>query len=276
MGDVVDQAKVGAGSLGAPHRTLDLATVVGLAGGFALVIAAMLWGGSIGAFLDIPSVLIVMGGTIAVTTVCFSIPEMLRTVAVVGKAVVHTGRDPSEVALRMIMLSEQARKQGILTLQTVMDKLADEPFLQKAIGMVVDATPHDEVETILRRDIHATLARHHKAANVLRKAAEISPAMGLIGTLIGLVQMLRNLDDPTTIGPSMSVALLTTFYGAVLSNMVFSPLAAKLERNSVEEGLVNQVYIMGVVSISRQENPRRLEMLLNSILPPAKRVQYFD
>lgn len=276
MADVVDQGKVGQGSLGAPHSTLDVATVVGLAGGFALVVAAMLWGGSITAFFDVPSVMIVIGGTVAVTTTCFSIPEMARTVAVVGKAVVHTGRDPGEVALRMIMLSEQARKQGILTLQGVMDKLADQPFLQKAIGMVVDATPHEEVETILRRDIQATLTRHHKAANVLRKAAEISPAMGLIGTLIGLVQMLRNLDDPTTIGPSMSVALLTTFYGAVLSNMVFAPLAAKLERNSVEEGLVNQVYIMGVISISRQENPRRLEMLLNSILPPTKRVQYFD
>lgn len=271
MADVVDQA-----SLGAQHRTLDLATVAGLGGAFLLIAAAILWGGSATSFLDIPSILIVLGGTAAVTTVSFSIPEMGRTIAVAGKAVVHTSRDPGEVALRMIILSEQARKQGILALQGVIDKLSDEPFLQKAIGMVVDATPHDEVEAILRRDIQATLTRHHKAANVLRKAAEVAPAMGLIGTLIGLVQMLRNLDDPSTIGPSMAVALLTTFYGAVLSNMVFAPLAAKLERNSVEEGLVNQVYIMGVVSISRQENPRRLEMLLNSILPPAKRVRYFD
>jgi chemotaxis protein MotA len=271
MAEVEDQA-----ALGAQHRRLDAATVLGLGGGLLLIVIAMLWGGSVTAFFDIPAILIVGGGTAAVTTTCFSLPEMARTVAVVGKAVVHTSRDPGEVALRMIMLSEQARKQGILTLQNQFDSLADQPFLQKALGMVVDATPHEEVEAILRRDIQATLARHHKAANVLRKAAEVSPAMGLIGTLIGLVQMLRNLDDPTTIGPSMAVALLTTFYGAVLSNMVFAPLAAKLERNSIEEGLVNQVYIMGVVSISRQENPRRLEMLLNSILPPSKRVQYFD
>ena len=100
--------------------------------------------------------------------------------------------------------------------------------------------------------------------------------MGLIGTLIGLVQMLGQLDDPSTIGPSMAVALLTTFYGAVLSNMLFSPLAAKLERNSDEEVLLNTIYLTGVTSIGRKENPRRLEMLVNTLLPPAQRVQFFD
>ena len=105
---------------------------------------------------------------------------------------------------------------------------------------------------------------------------EFSPAMGLIGTLIGLVQMLGNLGDPSTIGPAMAVALLTTFYGAVLANMVFLPLASKLERNSKEEALVSNIYLMGAASIGRQENPRRLEMLINSLLPPSQRVRYFD
>jgi chemotaxis protein MotA len=144
------------------------------------------------------------------------------------------------------------------------------------MSMVVDGTPGEDVETIMRRDLHATHQRHLGAASVLRKAAEFAPAMGLIGTLIGLVQMLGNLEDPATIGPSMAVALLTTFYGAVLANMVFSPMASKLERNSAEETTVNTVYLMGTASMGRQENPRRLEMLINSILPPTKRVQYFD
>ena len=122
----------------------------------------------------------------------------------------------------------------------------------------------------------ATGQRHVKSTGVLRKAAEFAPAMGLIGTLIGLVQMLGNLQDPSTIGPAMAVALLTTFYGAVLANMVFMPLASKLERNSAEEMLIYNLYTMGATSIGRQENPRRLEMLLNSVLPPAKRVKYFD
>jgi chemotaxis protein MotA len=110
----------------------------------------------------------------------------------------------------------------------------------------------------------------------LRKAADISPAMGLIGTLIGLVQMLSNLEDPSSIGPSMAIALLTTFYGAILSNMLFAPLAAKLERNSAEEALAAEMVLLGTTSISRQENPRRLETSVNALLPPAKRVWFFE
>jgi len=142
--------------------------------------------------------------------------------------------------------------------------------------MVVAGTPGEEVESILHKEMMSTLQRHYKSANVLKKAAEFAPAMGLIGTLIGLVQMLGNLSDPASIGPAMAVALLTTFYGAVLANMVFAPLSTKLERNSTEEAMINNIYVMGAASIGRQENPRRLEMMLNSILPPAKRIQYFD
>ena len=220
--------------------------------------------------------MIVFGGTFAVTTMCFSIPEVARTARILSKTVFYTGRDPSEAAVNVLRVADLARRQGVLSLQGVMDALTSEPFLHKGISMVVDGTPGEEVELILHRDIQATIQRHQSSASVLRKAAEFSPAMGLIGTLIGLVQMLGSLDDPTTIGPSMAVALLTTFYGAVLANLVFSPLAAKLERNSSEETLINNVYAMGVASIGRQENPRRLEMLLNSVLPPMKRVQFFD
>jgi chemotaxis protein MotA len=111
---------------------------------------------------------------------------------------------------------------------------------------------------------------------VLRRASEVAPAMGLIGTLVGLVQMLGSLSDPSAIGPAMALALLTTFYGAVLGNVVLSPLAAKVERAAEEDALVKTLYTIGAVSIARQENPRRLEMLLNAVLPPGKRIQYFD
>ncbi len=223
------------------RRSLDLATVLGLASGFFMIAAAIVWGGSVSSFLDFPSVLIVIGGTLAVTTAGFTLPDMAHTFAVLRKTVVRSTRDPSKAALRLLKMSETARKNGLLTLQGVMNEMRDEPFLRDGIAMVVDGTPPEEVEAILRRDVQATLARHGKSVGVLRRAAEVSPAMGLIGTLIGLVQMLGNLDDPSTIGPSMAVALLTTFYGAILSNMLFSPLAAKLERNSAEESLVNQV-----------------------------------
>ena len=254
----------------------DIATLVGLVGGFGLVISAIFIGGSPGSFVNIPSVLIVVGGTICVTMMCFSLGEILRTAKVIAKTISYTSRDPSEAAIQVLQIAELARRQGVLSLQGVLQQLQDEPLLFKGMSMVVDGTPGEEVEGILRKDMLATVQRHTKSANILKKAAEFSPAMGLIGTLIGLVQMLGNLDDPSTIGPSMAVALLTTFYGAVLANMVFGPMASKLERNSGEEAMVNNIYVMGAASIGRQENPRRLEMLLNSVLPPAKRIQYFD
>ena len=271
MADSYDNIQVGR-----VRTAMDLATVVGLICGFGLLGGAIFLGGQPGSFVNVPGIMIVIGGTFAVTTMCFSVNEVSRSAQIVLKTVFYSGRDPSEAAIQVLKIAELARRQGVLTLQNIMDSLVAEPFLHKGITMVVDGTPGEEVEVIMRRDMQATIQRHARSASVLRKAAEFAPAMGLIGTLIGLVQMLGSLDDPSTIGPSMAVALLTTFYGAVLANLVFSPLASKLERNSAEEALVSNVYAMGVASIGRQENPRRLEMLLNSVLPPTKRVQVFD
>ena len=255
---------------------MDFATIIGLISGFGLISAAIFLGGDPASFLNPPSVLIVIGGTLAVTTMCFSLSEMAKSLKVIARTFIYRSRNPSDAAIHVLQVAELARRQGVLSLQNVLDELKTEPFLHKGMAMVVDGTPGEEVELIMRRDLNATIQRHHKSASILRKAAEFAPAMGLIGTLIGLVQMLGNLDDPTTIGPAMAVALLTTFYGAVLANMVFSPMASKLERNSAEEAMINTIYLMGAASIGRQENPRRLEMLLNSILPPSKRVLYFD
>ena len=256
--------------------SMDLATVIGILCGFALIGTAIWLGGSPESFINPPSVLIVIGGTLAVTTACFSLGEMGRTFRIIGKTIFHTKKDPSQAATQVLQIAELSRKKGVLAMQNLLGSVRGEPFLYKGLQMVVDGTPGEEVESIMRRDLQATIQRHAKSTSVLRKMGEFSPAMGLIGTLIGLVQMLGNLNDPATIGPSMAVALLTTFYGAVLANMVFLPLASKLERNSQEEALINNLYVMGATSIGNQENPRRLEMLLNSILPPANRVQYFD
>jgi len=258
------------------RSTMDLATIVGLICGFAMIGSAIFLGGSPESFINPPSILIVIGGTLAVTTACFSIAEMGRTVRVVAKTFFYSSRDPSQAATQVLQIAELARKKGVLSLQNTIGSMQNEPFLHKGMSMVVDGTPGEEVESIMRRDLQATVQRHAKSTSVLRKMGEFAPAMGLIGTLIGLVQMLGNLDDPTTIGPSMAVALLTTFYGAVLANMVFLPLASKLDRNSQEEALINNLYVMGAASIGNQENPRRLEMLLNSVLPPNQRVRYFD
>ncbi|MBT6117152.1 MAG: flagellar motor protein MotA [Rhodospirillaceae bacterium] len=254
----------------------DFATVIGLAASFAMVGLAIMIGGSPAAFINLPGLFIVLGGTIAVTTVSFTFGEMARTQKVLLRTAFHRLPDTGEAALLMIGLADAARRNGILSLQDPVEAMRREPFLYRCMALIVDGTPAQEVDRVMEQEIHAMTHRHQKAAGILRKAAEVAPAMGLIGTLVGLVQMLGNLEDPSTIGPSMAVALLTTFYGAILGNMVFAPLAAKLERNSGEEGLVHHIYLMGATSIGRQENPRRLEMLINTVLPPAKRVRYFD
>ena len=233
---------------------MDLATILGLIVGFVLIVVAIILGGSVGAFIDIPSILIVVCGTFFITMVNFSLTEVIRAQAVMMKTMISR----------------------VLGLQESLNRLQDNPFLFRALGMVVDGIPVEDVERILKRDISQMAQRHMQSSQILKKSAEVAPAMGLIGTLVGLVQMLGNLEDPSTIGPAMAVALLTTFYGAVLANMVFNPLAGKLERNSMEEQMFKQIYLAGATSIGRQENPRRLELTLNAMLPPNKRIQFYD
>lgn len=259
-----------------PARTRpDAATIIGLLSGFALIAAAIVAGGSPRSFFNLPSIFIVIGGTFAVVLTCFSTREVTNTVKVLARTLVSALPAPRDAAMQVVQLADLARRYGPLHLQKPLQSTAHIPFLYKGFAMAVDGIGGDEVDTVLNRDLQATVERHQRSADVLRRAAEFAPAMGLIGTLIGLVQMLGNLDDPASIGPAMAVALLTTFYGAVLANLVFSPLAAKLDRNSREEAMVNQVYLLGAVSVSRQENPRRLEAMLNSILPPAQRIRFF-
>lgn len=255
---------------------MDKGTLAALLAGFATLSAAVLLGGSAASFIDLPSLLIVAGGTLAVVTMCFSLSDVQTMLRVASGAVISASPDPAAAAVRTLELAEQARARGVLYLENLLDQQRHCPFLEKALSLVIDGATVADLEEVLHNDIQATLHRVRRSAAVLRRAADYAPAMGLIGTLVGLVQMLGHLDDPQRIGPGMAVALLTTFYGAVLGNMLLSPLAVKLERTALDEELVCLVYLMGAVSISRQENPRRLELLVNSVLPPAMRVRYFD
>lgn len=256
-------------------RSLDFASVIGLLLSFSLIGAAIFWGGSFSAFFDLPSVLIVVGGTIFVTLTSYSIPEVFRAQGVMAKFLTHRLPDATETAYDMMLLAEKARKDGLLALQQQLSSLTDMPLLQKGLGMAVDGMGLDEIEKILRSEIAGMQYRHVFSAGVFRRAAEVAPAMGLIGTLVGLVQMLGSLNEPGKIGPSMAVALLTTLYGAMLAHMLFIPIAAKLERNSNEEVLLQRLYLLTTLSIARQENPRRLEAMLNTVLPPSQRIYYY-
>jgi chemotaxis protein MotA len=260
----------------AARLTFDAGTLSGLVVGFALILAAISLDGSMRAFLNLPALLIVLGGTLAVVVVSFSLGDALRAIAIMPRAVAHVRRDPRAAAAEMLQLADVARRFNLIGLERMLPRLRDERFLYKAISLACEGMPGNAIEALMRGELDATRLRHQRSTAIMRRAAEVAPAMGLIGTLIGLVQMLGRLQEPSAIGPAMAIALLGTLYGAVLAHMVFNPLATKLERNSSEESLVKTIYVLGAGAIGRQESPRQLERSLNAMLPPAKRVRYFD
>ena len=253
---------------------MDLATFIGVGASCAVIYAAIAMGGDLGAFFDMHAFLIVVVGTVFVTLTAFSGAEVARTGLVVLKAFFHHSENPTDEAVRLLKLAQKARQNGLLGIQK--DAASEQiPYLRHALTLAVDGTTPDHIERVLFAETAGMLDRHAVGINVLKKASETTPAMGLVGTLIGLVQMLGQLSDPDKIGPSMAVAILATFYGALCSYVILSPLATKLERVSAQELLVRKLYTAGVLSIARQENPRQLEMHLNAILPPAQRVSVF-
>lgn len=253
-----------------------MSTIFGMLTAFLLVIGAILIGGSGNAFINLQGILIVVIGTFAVTAISFRLNEMMTLPRNIWVLLRHSQREPSEEAIKILKIAVEARKHNdVLMLERLVPRLKDTPFLAQAIQLVVDGSQADEIEQIMRREASTASARHMRSVDFLRRAGDVAPAMGLIGTLIGLVRMLGSLDDPTSLGPAMAVALLTTFYGAVMAHLIFIPLAAKTEHCTEEEALVNNLYAMGATSIRRNENPRRLEMLLNTILPPAQRITYY-
>lgn len=256
--------------------SLDLTTIFGLLLTFTLITIAILIGQSDANFFNIPSFLIVILGTMTVTATSFSAEELKNAWNVIGNSLFKKRKSSTLIARQLLDLAVLAKKRGILALASIESELKKDPHLFKSAQIVTDGYEVEDIERILAQDLDALTERHRRSASILRRAAEIAPAMGLIGTLIGLVQMLANLQDPETIGPAMAVALLTTFYGAILGTAVLSPMAAKLERNSNEEAAQRSLVMIAMSSIARQDNPRRLEMLLNTELQPSERITYFD
>ncbi len=252
-----------------------MTAIFGLLSAFGLLAVAIAIGGAPAAFINGAGILIVVFGTIAVTAISFTAEELKAMPLTIWRLLTEPQRDPSLAAMTVIRLAEQARKSGLIALKKLLPSLSQDPFLSNACQLILDGSTPEEAEAILEREAHAAANRYSRSIDILRRAGEVAPAMGLIGTLVGLVQMLGSLDDPSRIGPAMAVALLTTLYGAMLAHLVFIPLATKAERMATDESLLNTVYALGAASIGRKENPRRLEMLINTVLPPAKKVMYF-
>lgn len=254
------------------HGEFDATPLIGLAAGVLILGLAASMGGGLPAFLDAPSLMIVLGGTLCGVLVCTSAGDALRAGMAVASSLRGHAVDPTANAAALLRLAAYFRRHGPLAIENLLPTLAAEPFLQKALRLVVDGCDPAEIERLLQQD---SLARVHSArasVAVLRRAAELAPAMGLIGTLIGLVQMLGAMTDPGAVGPGMALALLTTLYGAVLANVVMIPLAGKLEREAGVEALIHEFCALTAISMARRENPRRLEIALGGLLPPGARL----
>lgn len=254
---------------------MDIATLVGVIVAYALVIMAMVLGGRLGIYIDIPSVLIVFGGTMGVTLMAYPLAQVTGVMAVIKKSFFHKGEDPSAVIARMVDFATRARRDGILALETAAEEVED-AFLKNGIKLAVDGTDPELVNSILETELEYITNRHKSGVGVLECMGTYAPAMGMIGTLVGLVAMLQSMDDPSAIGPAMAVALLTTMYGAMIANMFALPLAGKLKERTGEEALIKTIVINGIMSIQAGDNPRIVEQKLNSYLAPAQRKSQFE
>ena len=248
---------------------------MGALGALGLVFLAIYFGGGLLSFFDFNSFLIVFGGTIGATLINFPLDEFRRALAVLKTAFLPDEHSLKDRMRKIVDMSRRVRAEGILVLQKEVYREPD-AFFRKCIELVVDNHPVADIRKILETEMLFLEDRHRRGAMIFHSMGNVAPAMGLIGTLIGLVQMLRQLDDPSAIGPAMAVALLTTFYGAVLAYIVFFPLAGKLRTRSEEEMLLKELTMEGMLSILENVNPRLVEQRLLCYLPPEKRFSVFD
>ena len=252
---------------------MDIGTLFGIVAGFGLIFGSILIGGSLGAFIDVPSIVVVFGGTVATTLIAEKLPAVINGIKVALKAFFGKS-EPAEDTIKAINeLAQAARKDGILALEGM---TVTNPFLAKAVRLAVDGIAPEEIRASLSSELAAMRTRHKRGQKLFTFMAASAPSMGMIGTLIGLVQMLQALDDPAAIGPAMAVALLTTFYGAILAFVVCAPIAEKLAVNSDEETESMTVVVEGIDGILKGENPRMLQEKLEGYLSPAKRTDDKD
>ncbi|MGR5372951.1 flagellar motor protein PomA [Photobacterium damselae] len=252
---------------------MDLATLIGMLGAFAFIVMAMLLGGSLGMFFDVPSVLIVFGGTTFVVLMKYSIGQFLGATKIAAKAFMYKTDNPEELIAKIVEMADAARKGGFLALE---EMEIDNPFLRRGIDLLVDGHDADVVRATLQKDISLTHERHEQGIGIFTSFGDVGPAMGMIGTLIGLVAMLSNMDDPKSIGPAMAVALLTTLYGSILANMVALPIADKLSLRKDQERLNRRLILDGVLAIQDGQNPRVIDGYLKNYLHEKKRVTAMD
>ncbi len=239
------------------------------------MLMAILQGGPLSIFINVPSILIVFGGTAGNALVHYPFSDVFDAINVAKKTFLHKEQPINDLIIQLMEFANKARKEGILALQGAMEEVKDE-FLIKAMQMAVDGQEPETLRAMLSTEIEYIEQRHEKGSQIFLSLAAYAPAMGMVGTLIGLVQMLQTMDDPASIGPAMAVALLTTFYGAVIANLVCTPLSGKLQMRSKAEVLQKTLIIEGMQSILSGENPRIMEQKLHSFIAPKLRESTFN
>ncbi len=247
---------------------MDLATLVGFVVAVGIILAAMVVGGGILPFIDVPSILVVIGGTVGAVMMQYTLAQFLGAFKVAMKAFMFKLDAPNELITTISEMADEARKGGLLALE---GKEITNDFMQKGVQMMVDGHEPDVVSQTLSTDMNQAVSRHELGQGIFKTIEGVAPAMGMIGTLVGLVLMLGNMDDPKTIGPSMAVALLTTLYGALIANVFAGPIAGKLGIRLEEERMVKTMIIAGLSGIQEGRNPRVIEEVLKTYLPGSQR-----
>lgn len=247
---------------------MDLATLIGMLGAIGFVIMAMIQGGELSMFADTASTLIVLGGSSFVVLSQFTLGQFFGAGKIAGKAFMFKIESPDELIQKIVEMADAARKGGFLALE---EAEIENAFMQKGVDMLVDGHDVEVVRETMAKDIAMTSERHDFGVSIFKGFGDVAPAMGMIGTLIGLVAMLSNMDDPKAIGPAMAVALLTTLYGAFIANVVALPIATKLGNRSVEEKLNMSLVLDGIIGIADGQNPRVIEGILKNYLAASKR-----
>ncbi|MEA1917422.1 MAG: motility protein A [Campylobacterota bacterium] len=254
---------------------MDLGTVIGLVLILGLLFSAMAMGVGIGPYIDIPSALIVIGGSIGALLISFKMEQMKNFTKIFMIAIKPPQENIPELIKKLVDFATTARKDGILSLEAAANAEPNE-FLKKGLSMAVDGNEPETIRELLEIETEQTDGRHKSNAAIFSQWAGLAGAMGMVGTLIGLVAMLLNMADPAAIGPSMAVALLTTMYGAMIGNIFGAPIANILGIRNSEETLVRVLILEGIMSIQAGDNPRTLEQKLLSFLPPNERVSQFE
>jgi len=245
-------------------RRPDSTLIIGLSAAVCLIVTALVLTGTLSAFYNIPAILLVFLGTLAVTMISYKSTDLARTLSECIELLAPKSANNSDACENILHLARYSKENGILALEKINNSISGDMFLRRAISLIIEGTNAEALEKILTQEMHEISQSRRTSVEVLRRLAEVAPSMGLIGTLIGLIQLLGNLNSPAEIGPAMAIALLTTFYGAVLAYMVFAPLAAKLEINIAAENTINQTYRRGAISITKQEHPHTLAMYFNN------------